>query len=75
MGISGGFWGFIKGVKFMVMELVSRLSVAIGSDSGSFQARASLSQDGCQRGVFWEVAGHVASPFDFRKFFRLVVAC
>ena len=46
--ILGSFWGFIKGVKFMVMELVSGLSVAIHSDSRSFQARASLSQDGCQ---------------------------
>ena len=25
--------------------------------------------------VFWEVVGHVAPPFDFPKFFRLVVAC
>ena len=43
--ISGSFWGFIKGVKFMEMELVSRLSVVIHSDLGSFQLHASLSQD------------------------------
>ena len=35
------------------------------SDSGSFlEVRTLLSQDGSQRGGFWEVGGHVASPFD-----------
>ena len=51
---------------FMVMELVSRLSVARHSDSGSILARASLSHDGCQRG-FWEVVRHVACPFDLSQ--------
>ena len=51
---------------FMVMGLVSRLSLANPSDSGSFWVvvHALLSQDGCQRGGFWEVEGHLASPFD-----------
>ena len=41
---------------FMVMGLVSRLSLASHSDSGSFLAvYASLSQDGCQRERIWEV--------------------
>ena len=49
---------------FMVMGLVSRLSVANHSDSESFLVgHASLSQDGCQREGFWEVTGHVVSPF------------
>ena len=49
---------------FMVMGLVSRLSVANHSDSESFLVgHASLSQDGCQREGFWEVNGHVVSPF------------
>ena len=38
---------------FMVMGLVSRLSLADYSDSGSFLVV--LSQDGFQRGGFWEV--------------------
>ena len=49
---------------FMMMGLVSGLSLANHSDSESFLvAHASLSQDGCLRG-FWEVARHVVSPFD-----------
>ena len=48
----------------MVMGLVSRLSLVNRSDSGSFLVvHALFSQDGCQRG-FWEVVGHVVSPFD-----------
>ena len=47
----------------MVMGLVSGLSLASHSDSGSFLvAHALLSQDGCQRGGFWQMEGHVASP-------------
>ena len=47
------------------MGLVSGLSLAYPSDSGSFLVvHALLSQDGCQRGGFWEVEGHVVSPFD-----------
>ena len=50
---------------FMVMGLVSGLSLANPSDSESFLvAHAMLSQDGCQRGGFWEVEGHVVSHFD-----------
>ena len=50
---------------FMVMGLVSGWSLANHSNSESFLvAHASLSQDGCQREGFWEVVGHVVSPFD-----------
>ena len=49
----------------MVMGLVSGLSLANHSDSESFLVvHALFSQDGCQREGFWEVAGHVVSPFD-----------
>ena len=49
----------------MVIGLVSKLSLANHSDSQSFLVvHASLSQDGCQREGFWEVVGHVMSPFD-----------
>ena len=52
---------------FMVMELVSWLSLANHSDSESFLVVNTLfSQDGCQRG-FWEVVGHVVSPFDLSR--------
>ena len=51
----------------MVMGLVSRLSLANHSDSESFMVvHALFSQDGCQRG-FWEVVGHVVSPFDLSR--------
>ena len=50
---------------FMVMELVSGLSLGNHSDSEFFLvAHALLSQDGCQREGFWEVVGHVVSLFD-----------
>ena len=53
------------GLGFMVMGLVSGLSLANHSDSESFLVVQTLfSQDGCQRGGFWEVVGHVVSPFD-----------
>ena len=46
------------------MGLVSGLSLANHSDSEPFLVVHTLfSQDGCQRG-FWEVVGHVVSPFD-----------
>ena len=51
----------------MVTGLVSGLSLANHSDSGSFLvAQASLSQDGFQRGGFWEVGRPcgLASPLD-----------
>ena len=52
----------------MVMGLVSRLSLANHSDSESFLVvHALFSQDGCQRGGFWEVVGHVVSPFDLSR--------
>ena len=50
---------------FMVMRLVSGLSLASHSDSESFLvAQALLIQDGCQQEGFWEVVRHVVSPFD-----------
>ena len=50
---------------FMVMALVSGLFLANHSDSGSFPvAHTLLSQDGRQREGFWEVLGHMTSPFD-----------
>ena len=50
------------------MGLVSRLSLANHSDSESFLVvHALFSQDGCQRGGFWEVVGHAASLFDLSQ--------
>ena len=65
---------------FMVMGLVSGLSLANHSDSGSFLvAHALLSQDGCQWKGFWEVVGHTVSPFDLSLTFPiggdLLVSC
>ena len=61
---------------FIVMGLISKLSLVNRSDSGSFLvAHTMLSQGGCQRGGFWEVEGHVASPLSFPEFFQLVAAC
>ena len=52
---------------FMVMGLVSGLSLANHAGSESFLVvHALFSQDGCQRG-FWEVVGHVVSPFDLSQ--------
>ena len=51
----------------MVMGLVSGLSLANLSDSESFLVvHALFNQDGCQQG-FWEVVGHVVSPFDLSR--------
>ena len=59
-------WLTVSG--FMEMGLVSGLSSASHSDSESFLVvHALLSQDGCQREGFWEVVGHVVSPFDFSQ--------
>ena len=59
-------WLAVSG--FMVMRLVSGLSLANHSDSESFLVvHALFSQDGCQRGGFWEVVGHVVSPFDLSQ--------
>ena len=50
------------------MGFVSRLSLATHSDSESFLvAHILLSQDGRQPEGFWEVVGHVASPFDLSQ--------
>ena len=50
------------------MGLVSGLSLANHSDSESFLVvHALFSQDGCQREGFWEVVGHVFSPFDLSQ--------
>ena len=57
-------WLAVSG--FMVMGLVSGLSLANYSDSESFLVVHTLfSQVGCQREGFWEVVGHAVSPFDF----------
>ena len=56
------------GSGFMMGRLVSGLSLASYSDSGSFLVvHALLSQNGCQREGFWEVVGHVAFPFDLSQ--------
>ena len=48
------------------MGLVSGLSLANHSDSGSFLvAHLLFSQDVFQQGGFWKVAGHMVSPVDF----------
>ena len=53
---------------FIVMGLVSGLSLANLSDSGFFLVVHSLfSQDRCQREGFWEVVGHMVSPFDLSQ--------
>ena len=52
----------------MVMGLVSGLSLANHSDSVAFLVvQALFSQDGCRREGFWEVVGHVVSPFDLSR--------
>ena len=53
---------------FMVMGLVSGLSLANHSDSESFLVvHALFSQDGSQREGFWEEVGHAVSPFDLSR--------
>ena len=53
---------------FMVMGLVSGLSLVNHSDSESFLVvHALFSQDGCQREGFWEEVGYVMSPFDLSR--------
>ena len=45
-----------------------RGSLANHSDSESFlEVHAFFSQDRCQREGFWEVVGHVVSPFDLSR--------
>ena len=48
----------------MVMGLVSRLSLSSHSDSSP---SCWCSQDGWQREGFWEMVGHVVSPFDLSR--------
>ena len=56
-------WPAVSG--FMVMGLVSGLSLASHSDSESFLVvHALFSQDGCQKEGFWELVVQVVSPFD-----------
>ena len=50
---------------FMVMGFVFGFSLASHSDSESFLVvHALFSPDGYQQEGFWEVVGHVVSPFD-----------
>ena len=57
-------WLAVSG--FMVIGLVSGLSLANHSDSEYFLVvHALFSQDGCQREGLWEAVGQVVSPFDF----------
>ena len=66
-------WLAVSG--FMVMGLISGLSLANHPDSGSFLVvHALFSQDGCQREGSWEAVGHVASPSTFPELFLLVAA-
>ena len=59
-------WLAVSG--FTVMGLVSGLSLAHHSGSGSFLVvHALFSQDGCQRGGFWEEVRPVVSPFDLSR--------
>ena len=65
---------------FMVLGWVSRFFSVSHSDSGSFLVvHALFSQNGCQREGFWEVVGHVLSPFDLSQILPvgggLLVAC
>ena len=71
-------WLAVSG--FMVMGLVSGLSLANCSDSEFFLVvHALFSQDGCQREGFWEVGGQVVSLFDLSQTFLvgggLLVSC
>ena len=53
---------------FMVMGLVSGLSLANHSDSENFLVvHTLLSQDGYQQEGFWEVVGYMVSPFDLSR--------
>ena len=55
---------WLTGLGFMVMGLVSGLSIANHSDSESFLVVPALfSQDGCQKGLR-KVVRHMLSPFD-----------
>ena len=51
----------------MVLGLVSRLSLANHSDSRVLPGDACLVQPRWMQGGFWEVVGHVVSPFDLSQ--------
>ena len=73
--LSHGWWS-----GFMVMGLVSGLSLANHSDSESFLVvHALFSQDGCQTEGLWEVVRYAVSPFDLSRTFLvggdLLVPC
>ena len=63
---TSAMWLTVSG--FMVMGLVSGLSLANHSDLESFLVVHTLfSQDGCYREGFWEVVRHVVYPFDLSR--------
>ena len=59
-----GGWLPISG--FMVMGLVSGLSLAHHPDSSFLVAYSLLRQDGCQQG-FWDVVRNLVSPFNLSR--------
>ena len=60
---------------FMVFGISFWVVFTNHSDLESFLVgHALFSQDGCQREGFWEVVGHVVSPFHLSQLFQLVVA-
>ena len=63
--VGGISFRVVFGQSFWLTGLVSGLSSASHSDSGSFLVVPALfSQDGRQTEGFWEVVGHVVFPFD-----------
>ena len=63
-------WLVVSG--FMVMGLVSGVCLAHPSDSEPFLVvHVLFSQDGRWREGFWEVVGHVVSPFDLSRTLRV----
>ena len=52
---------------FMVVGLVSGLSLANQSDSSFLVAYLLLSQDGCQQEGFGDMVRNMASPFDLSQ--------
>ena len=51
-------WFYGDGISFWVVFSQSFLLRVLPGGAALFN------QDGCQRGGFWEVVGHVVSPFD-----------
>ena len=56
----------------MVLGLVSRLSLANHPDSRFLPGGACLVQPRWMREGFWEVVGHVVSPFDLSRTLAVV---